>query len=158
MLSDMRTVRSTATTQDLFWAVSRIGGEVGYYTMNWTWIVRGWFDKLIGGVGLRRGRRDPEEIRPGEALDFFRVAEVDPESGTLLLRAEMKVPGTAWLGWSIEPSDDGSQLVQSALFAPRGLLGRLYWYALLPIHAAIFKRMARKISEAATQRGRARDL
>jgi len=155
MLSDKRTVTSTATAQDLFWAVSRIGGEVGYYTMNWTWIVRGWFDKLIGGVGLRRGRRDPEEIRPGEALDFFRVAQVDPENGTLLLRAEMKVPGTAWLGWSIEPANDGSSLVQSALFAPRGLLGRLYWYALLPIHAAIFKKMAERIAEVAAQRGQA---
>jgi uncharacterized protein YbjT (DUF2867 family) len=155
MVSDKRTVRSTATPSDLFWAVSRIGGEVGYYTMNWTWIIRGWFDKLIGGVGLRRGRRDPEELRPGEALDFFRVAEVDPDRGKLLLRAEMKVPGTAWLGWSVQPIDDGSELIQSALFAPRGLPGRLYWYSLLPIHSAIFKRMARKIAEAAERRGRA---
>ncbi|MGI9528257.1 MAG: SDR family oxidoreductase [Acidimicrobiia bacterium] len=156
MLSDRRAVQSTASPQDLFWAVSRIGGEVGYYTMNWTWIVRGWFDSLIGGVGLRRGRRDPEEIRPGEALDFFRVAEVDPEEGTLVLRAEMKVPGTAWLGWSIEPTDDGSRLTQSALFAPRGLPGRLYWYVLLPIHAAIWERMAHKIAAAAEHRGHAR--
>jgi len=154
MVSDKRTVRSTATPSDLFWAVSRIGGEVGYYTMNWTWIIRGWFDKLIGGVGLRRGRRDPEELRPGEALDFFRVAEVDPDRGKLLLRAEMKVPGTAWLGWSVQPIEDGSELIQSALFAPRGLPGRLYWYSLLPIHSAIFKRMARKITEAAEQRAR----
>lgn len=154
MVSDKRTVRSSASPSDVFWAVSRIGGEVGYYTMNWTWIIRGWFDQLIGGVGLRRGRRDPEELRPGEALDFFRVAEVDPDRGKLLLRAEMKVPGTAWLGWSIVPDDDGSELTQSALFAPRGLLGRLYWYVLLPIHSAIFKRMARKIAEAAEERQR----
>ncbi|MGI9643344.1 MAG: DUF2867 domain-containing protein [Acidimicrobiia bacterium] len=156
MLTDRRTVPSTATAQDLFWAVSRIGGDVGYYTMNWTWIVRGWFDSLIGGVGLRRGRRDPEEIRPGEALDFFRVAEVDPEEGRLVLRAEMKVPGMAWLGWLIEPTDGGSHLVQFALFAPRGLPGRLYWYVLLPIHAAIWERMAHKIAQAAEQRGQAR--
>ena len=152
MLSDRRIVPSSAKTSDLFWAVSRIDGEVGYYTMNWTWMIRGWFDKLIGGVGLRRGRRDAEELRPGEALDFFRVAQVDPDRGRLLLRAEMKVPGTAWLGWTIEPTSEGSRLVQTALFVPRGLFGRLYWYSLLPIHAAIFKRMAQKITEAAERR------
>lgn len=149
---DQRIVSSSAQTADLFWAVSRIGGEVGYYTMNWAWTLRGWFDKLIGGVGRRRGRRHPEELRPGEALDFFRVAAVDPEQGTLLLRAEMKVPGSAWLGWSIEPTDNGSRLIQSARFAPRGLLGRLYWYAMLPFHAPIFKRMAQQIANTAEQR------
>lgn len=152
MLSDDRTVRSAAAPDDVFWTVSRIGGDVGYYTMNWAWIIRGWFDKLIGGVGLRRGRRDPEDLRPGEALDFFRVAAVDPNRGELLLRAEMKVPGTAWLGWWVDPVEGGSELVQSARFAPRGLWGRVYWYGLLPIHAAIFKRMARKISEVAAKR------
>lgn len=152
MLSDKRVVTSSAPPEDLFWAVSRIGGDVGYYTMNWTWAIRGWFDQLIGGVGLRRGRRDPEELRPGESLDFFRVAEVNPDRGILLLRAEMKVPGTAWLGWSIDMTEDGSRLTQSALFAPRGLFGRIYWYALLPIHAAIFKRMAERIAKTATRR------
>lgn len=152
MLSDERVVASSAPPSDLFWAVSRIGGDVGYYTMNWTWAIRGRFDQLIGGVGLRRGRRDPEEVRPGESLDFFRVAEVNPDRGTLLLRAEMKVPGTAWLGWSISETDGGSQLTQSALFAPRGLLGRLYWYVLLPIHAVIFRRMSERIADAATRR------
>jgi uncharacterized protein YbjT (DUF2867 family) len=152
MLSDRRIVSSSAQAKDLFWAVSRIGGEVGYYTMNWTWIIRGWFDKLIGGVGLRRGRRDPEELRPGEALDFFRVAQVDPDRGRLLLRAEMKVPGAAWLGWTIEPTGEGSRLIQTALFVPRGLFGRIYWYSLLPIHAAIFKRMAQRIAKAAERR------
>lgn len=150
---DRQAVSSVASKADLFWAVSRIGGDVGYYTMNWTWIIRGWFDQLIGGVGLRRGRRDPEELRPGEAVDFFRVAEVDPERGRLLLQAEMKVPGTAWLGWSIEETPEGSRLTQSARFVPRGIVGRLYWYSLLPFHAAIFKRMAREIARAAEQRG-----
>lgn len=149
---DRRIVSSSAPPANLFWAISRIGGDVGYYTMNWTWRLRGGIDKLIGGVGLRRGRRDPEELRPGEALDFFRVAEVDPEKHRLLLRAEMKVPGTAWLGWSIEPAEDGSRLIQSARFAPRGLPGRLYWFALLPFHAAIFKRMAHRIARAAERR------
>jgi hypothetical protein len=136
----------------MFWAVTRIGGDVGYYTMNWTWMLRGWFDRLIGGVGLRRGRRHPEELRPGEALDFFRVAEIDPKRHTLLLRAEMKVPGSAWLSWSIEPTASGSRLTQVARFAPRGLPGRVYWWALLPFHAPIFRRMAYRIARVAEQR------
>jgi uncharacterized protein YbjT (DUF2867 family) len=148
-----QTVSSSASKADLFWAVSRIGGDVGYYTMNLAWTLRGWFDQLIGGVGLRRGRRDPEELRPGEALDFFRVAEVQPELGMLLLQAELKAPGTTWLGWSIEETPGGSRLIQSARFVPRGLLGRLYWYSLLPFHSVIFKRMARKIAAAAEKRG-----
>jgi uncharacterized protein YbjT (DUF2867 family) len=152
MLVDRQSVASSAPADDLFWAVTRIGGDVGYYTMNWTWIIRGWFDRLIGGVGLRRGRRDPNELRPGEALDFFRVAEIDPERYQLLLRAEMKVPGTAWLGWSVHPADDGVRLVQIARFAPRGLTGRLYWWSLLPFHAPIFRRMAIRIVHAAEQR------
>ena len=150
---DKQIVSSTASKADLFWAVSRIGGDVGYYTMNPAWIMRGWFDQLIGGVGLRRGRRDPEELRPGEALDFFRVVEVQPELGKLLLQAEMKTPGTAWLGWSIEETSGGSRLIQSARFVPRGLLGRLYWYSLLPFHSLIFKRMAKKIAATAETRG-----
>ena len=149
---DKQIVSSTASKADLFWAVSRIGGDVGYYTMNPAWIMRGWFDQLIGGVGLRRGRRDPEELRPGEALDFFRVVEVQPELGKLLLQAEMKTPGTAWLGWSIEETSGGSRLIQSARFVPRGLLGRLYWYSLLPFHSVIFKRMAKKIAATAEKR------
>ena len=154
MKIDRQVVTSAAPADDVFWAVSRIGGDVGYYTMNWTWMLRGWFDQLIGGVGLRRGRRHPEELRPGEALDFFRVVALNPERYRLLLQAEMKVPGTAWLGWSVEPIEGGSRLNQSARFVPKGLPGRLYWYALLPIHAAIFKRMARRIAEAAEGRER----
>ena len=149
MKADTRKVRSSATVDDVFWAVTRIGGDVGYYTMNWAWRLRGWFDSLIGGVGLRRGRRHPEKLRSGEAVDFFRVAEVDPNKHQLLLQAEMKVPGTAWLGWNITPVEDGSQLLQTAQFFPRGLLGRLYWWVLLPIHAPIFRRMAKRIVETA---------
>jgi hypothetical protein len=152
MLTDRRTVSSDASPEDLFWAVSRIGGDVGYYSMNWAWAARGWFDELIGGVGLRRGRRDPEELRPGEAVDFFRVADVDPDDYRLLLQAEMKVPGSAWLGWSINPTATGSELTQVALFVPKGLIGRLYWYVLLPMHAAIWKRMTRRMAKVATRR------
>jgi uncharacterized protein YbjT (DUF2867 family) len=150
--SDRRVVLTDAAPDDVFWAVSRIGGDVGYYTMNWAWRFRGWFDRLIGGVGLRRGRRHPEELRPGDALDFFRVIDVDPARRRLLLQAEMKVPGTAWLGWSVDPVDEGSVLVQSARFIPRGLIGRLYWWVLLPFHAPIFRRMARRIVRTAERR------
>ncbi|MEN8113013.1 MAG: SDR family oxidoreductase [Actinomycetota bacterium] len=152
MNRDRRVAESSASADDLFWAVTRIGGDVGYYTMNWAWILRGWFDRLIGGVGLRRGRRHPEELRPGEALDFFRVAQIDPERHRLLLRAEMKVPGAAWLGWAVEPAEGGSCLVQVARFAPRGLAGRLYWWAMLPFHAPIFSRMANRIARTAERR------
>jgi hypothetical protein len=155
MQIDRRRVRSSATAEDLFWAFSRIGGDVGYYTMNWAWHLRGWFDSLIGGVGLRRGRRHPEDLRPGEALDFFRVAEVDLEEHRLILRAEMKVPGIAWLGWRIEEAGGANILVQQAGFIPRGLVGRLYWWLLLPFHAPIFRRMAHLIAAAAESR---RDL
>ncbi len=149
---DRRAVLSSASADDLFWAFSRIGGDVGYYTMNWAWRMRGAFDSLIGGVGLRRGRRHPEELHPGEALDFFRVVEADPAKHRLTLQAEMKVPGIAWLGWRVEEGEDGCTLVQKAGFVPRGLLGRLYWWTLLPFHAPIFRRMARRIATAAERR------
>lgn len=152
MQQDERIVPSRASADDLFWAVSRIGGDVGYYSMNWAWQIRGWFDSLIGGVGLRRGRRHPEELRPGEALDFFRVADVSPSTHRLILQAEMIVPGTAWLEWKVESAEGGSTLIQRARFIPRGLLGRLYWWSLLPFHAPIFRRMAQNIVATAEQR------
>jgi len=152
MKEDTRKVRSSASAEDLFWAVTRIGGDVGYYSMNWAWRIRGWFDSLIGGVGLRRGRRHPEELRPGEALDFFRVAQMDPKKHHLLLEAEMKVPGTAWLGWDVTPLEDGAELLQTARFIPRGLVGRLYWWVLLPFHAPIWHRMVKHMVETAERR------
>lgn len=156
MQTDRRVAASTAYPEDLFWAVTRIGGEVGYYAMNWAWRVRGWIDQLIGGVGLRRGRRDPEDLRPGESLDFFRVAEIEPEHGRLLLQAEMKVPGTAWLEWSVTASEGGSQLTQTAWFVPRGLLGRLYWWILLPFHAPIWRLMVYRMARTAERRNKLR--
>ncbi len=149
---DVRVVESTAPPDDVFWAVTRIGGDVGYYTMDWAWRLRGLVDRLIGGVGLRRGRRHPEELRPGEALDFFRVAAIDPAARHLLLRAEMKVPGVAFLEWTVEPADAGSRLRQVAWFFPHGVTGRLYWWILLPFHAPIFRRMARRIVRVAELR------
>lgn len=150
--TDRRIADSSARSEDLFWAVTRIGGEVGYYAMNWAWRIRGWIDQLVGGVGLRRGRRHPEELRPGESLDFFRVAEIEPHRGRLLLQAEMKVPGTAWLEWSAQPIEGGSLLTQTAWFVPRGLLGRLYWWVLLPFHAPIWHLMVRRMARTAERR------
>lgn len=154
MVADRQEVTCAAPPSDLYWAVSRIGGDVGYYYMNWAWRVRGFIDKLFGGVGLRRGRRHPEELHQGEALDFWRVAAVDPNR-RLLLRAEMKVPGTAWLEWKIEPTPEGSRLIQDAHFAPRGVAGRAYWWGLLPLHAPIFATMAKRIARRAESRGSA---
>jgi uncharacterized protein YbjT (DUF2867 family) len=151
LLTDTRRITSAASAEDLFWAVTRIGGEVGYYTFNWAWTLRGWLDQIAGGIGLRRGRRHPAELRPGEALDFWRVRQVLPNR-RLLLQAEMKVPGEAFLEWSIEPGDGRRTFTQVAYFAPRGLWGRLYWYGLYPAHVAIFGRMARKIAQAAERR------
>ena len=152
---DEQTVESTAATDDLYWAFARIGGDTGYYTFNWAWRLRGVLDKLIGGVGLRRGRRHPEELRTGEALDFWRVAMVDP-GRRVQLAAEMKLPGEAWLEFEAIPTDAGSRLRQTAYFQPRGLLGRLYWLVLVPAHILIFKRMANRIARAAEQRTRDR--
>jgi uncharacterized protein YbjT (DUF2867 family) len=151
MQTDRRVVESSARPEALFWAVTRIGGEVGYYAMDWAWVVRGWIDQLIGGVGLRRGRRHPEQLRPGESLDFFRVAEIEPHLGRLLLQAEMKVPGTAWLEWAVDPIPGGSRLTQTAWFVPRGLLGRAYWWVLLPFHVPIWRRMVRRMAQVAEQ-------
>jgi uncharacterized protein YbjT (DUF2867 family) len=152
MMSDLQVVESSAGPDDLFWAVTRIGGDVGYYSMNWAWQIRGWLDQLIGGVGLRRGRRHPDDLRTGEALDFFRVAAIDPEARHLVLRAEMKVPGAAWLAWSVTETPRGSRLIQSARFAPRGLVGRLYWWLLLPFHLPIWKRMTAHMAKTAERR------
>ncbi len=147
---DTKVVESDAPPEEVFGAFARIGGEYGYYTFNWAWALRGILDSLVGGVGLRRGRRHPEELQIGEALDFWRVADVKP--GRLLqLYAEMRLPGEAWLQWEAMSNGAGTRLEQKAVFVPRGLLGRAYWYALAPFHHAIFGRMARRIAAAAEQ-------
>lgn len=133
----------------VFRAYTGLGGERGWLYLNWTWRVRGWVDKLVGGVGLRRGRRHPDELRVGEALDFWRVEAIEPER-LLRLRAEMKVPGKAWLEFQSIPQPDGKTLLtQTAYFAPLGLSGFLYWYLLYPVHAFIFSGMIRKVGERA---------
>ncbi len=148
---DRQTVETSAERDDLYWAFARIGGSVGYYVHNWAWRLRGLLDSLVGGVGLRRGRRHPELVALHDTIDFWRVAAVEP--GTRLqLSAEMKLPGDAWLEWNIDESDAGRRLVQTAYFRPRGLFGRLYWYAMLPFHVFIFRQMAERIAGAAASR------
>jgi len=118
-----------------------IGGERGWYYANALWKVRGMMDKFVGGVGLRRGRTDPLQIHPGDALDFWRVLIADKENKRLLLFAEMKVPGEAWLEFKIMKKDNKQYLRQTATFRPRGVWGRLYWYSVLPFHYFIFNGM-----------------
>ncbi|MEL7209156.1 MAG: DUF2867 domain-containing protein, partial [Actinomycetota bacterium] len=150
MLTDEQTARSAASAEELFDTVQGIGGDRGWYVANWLWWLRGVVDKAVGGVGLRRGRRNPDEVRVGDALDFWRVEAHDrPE--LLRLRAEMKLPGEAWLEWRVEPDGAGSRLRQRALFHPRGVWGRLYWYALVPFHAVIFKQLAERLAAAAQE-------
>lgn len=148
MILERRSVPSTASPQAIYRVFSGLGGSRGWLAMNWAWQVRGLIDRLVGGVGMRRGRRDPNELRAGDAVDFWRVEAVEPDR-LLRLRAEMKVPGRAWLQFQVSPAGDGSELVQTAFFAPRGLSGWLYWYGLYPVHAWIFSRMARAIARRA---------
>ena len=136
----------------VFCAYTGLGGERGWLYMNWAWQVRGWIDKLVGGVGLRRGRRHPDDIRVGEALDFWRVEAVE-QNRLIRLRAEMRVPGKAWLEFqSVSQSDEKTLLTQTAYFAPRGLAGFLYWYLLYPIHGFIFSGLISRVA------GRAQEL
>ena len=124
----------------------RIGGDRGWYKTDWLWRLRGFLDKAVGGVGLRRGRRSPNRLRAGDPLDFWRVLVADRAGQRLLLYAEMKLPGEAWLQFRILDQPDGSHAVeQLAAYRPRGLAGRLYWYAVLPFHGIIFKGMVKNL-------------
>ncbi|WP_025864224.1 SDR family oxidoreductase [Prolixibacter bellariivorans] len=122
-----------------------IGGDRGWYYANWLWRLRGFLDKLVGGVGLRRGRRLPNEIRTGDALDFWRVLYADKEERRLLLFAEMKLPGEAWLEFKLVRGNEHTWLYQVATFRPKGVFGRLYWYLSQPFHFFIFRGMIRRI-------------
>ncbi len=145
---DERTIEIDADPSRVFASVCKVGGGHGYYAADWLWQVRGVMDRLIGGPGLRRGRRDAETVSYGEALDFWRVVGiVRPRS--LRLRAEMKLPGEAMLAFKVEPSGSGSRLTQTALFKPKGLLGLAYWYSVLPLHGVVFKGMMRGIKRSA---------
>lgn len=140
--TDVRTYKVDDITAavDRFWS---IGGDKGWYYANWLWEIRGFLDKLVGGVGLRRGRTNDNDINPGDALDFWRVLYADRDKKRLLLFAEMKLPGEAWLEFRI---DDG-QLIQTATFRPKGIWGRLYWYSVFPFHGFVFRGMARAVAQ-----------
>ncbi|MCU0649140.1 MAG: SDR family oxidoreductase [Gemmatimonadaceae bacterium] len=152
VLEETRTVYVPRPPGEVFRAFCRVGGEQGWLAYNWMWRARGWIDTLVGGPGLRRGRRDPDKLLPGDAVDFWRVELVEP-ARLLRLRAEMKVPGKAWLQFTAMPEGEGTRFIQTALYAPRGVLGLLYWWAMIPAHAFIFTDMARAIARLAMHDG-----
>ena len=137
-------LKDNNTALEKIWS---IGGKRGWYYGNWLWELRGFLDQLVGGVGMRRGRKSDSEIDAGDALDFWRVLLANKKEKRLLLYAEMKLPGEAWLEFRI---DDNNILTQTATFRPLGLLGRLYWYAVLPFHGFIFAGMLNRIADTKT--------
>jgi uncharacterized protein YbjT (DUF2867 family) len=150
-MTDRREVRVAAPPAAVYHAVCRVGGDHGWYGSQWLWRVRGALDRLAGGPGLRRGRKDPEHLAYGEALDFWRVTAVEPDR-RLALRAEMRLPGEALLEFDIRPAGDApgtSVLTQTAVFKPKGLLGLAYWYGVLPLHGVVFSGMLDGIRRAA---------
>ncbi|MEV2248722.1 SDR family oxidoreductase [Streptomyces sp. NPDC049970] len=151
LYTDVRELDVDASPEALWRVVEGIGGVNGWYSFPLAWAVRGWLDRLVGGVGLRRGRRDAQRLRVGDSLDFWRVEEIEP--GRLLrLRAEMRLPGLAWLEMYAETGEDGrSRYRQRAVFHPLGLLGHAYWWSVSPFHAVVFGGMARNIARAAAQ-------
>jgi uncharacterized protein YbjT (DUF2867 family) len=149
MIIERRRRAVAADSEVVFRSFARLGGDRGWLYLDWTWQLRGMIDRLCGGVGMRRGRRDPENLRVGDALDFWRVEAVEP--GQLVrLRAEMGVPGRAWLEFQATAHPDGTTLLtQTAFFEPKGLSGLLYWYLLYPVHRLIFSGLIRRIASAA---------
>ncbi len=146
---DDRKRHSNASAADVWRVVESIGGENGWYSFPLAWVARGWMDKIAGGVGLSRGRRDQQRLEQGDALDWWRVERLE-RGRYLRLRAEFKSPGRAWLEMTVTPSDDGgSDYHQRAIYFPQGLAGRLYWYGILPFHGVIFPGMVERITAAA---------
>lgn len=147
ILSDRRNISFSCPIEQVQKRVWSIGGDRGWPAMNWAWKFRGFIDKLVGGIGLRRGRTHPTRLKAGDALDFWRVLLADEKNRRLLLYAEMKLPGEAWLEFQIIPHKTGGNLKQTASFRPNGILGRFYWYSLYPFHALIFNQLAKQIAK-----------
>jgi len=146
MMIERRSLVVDVPTSAVFRAYTGVGGSRGWFFMDWAWAIRGWMDKAIGGVGIRRGRRHPDDISAGESLDFWRAEAVEKDH-LMRLRAEMKVPGKAWLQFESTPlPQGGTLLVQTAYYAPHGLFGFLYWYAMWPFHAFLFDGLIRQIA------------
>ncbi|ARS35616.1 SDR family oxidoreductase [Pontibacter actiniarum] len=156
VLTDRQRVKFDRPPGEVLANIWSIGGERGWYKTDFLWRIRGLLDKMVGGVGLRRGRRSPHHVEAGDTIDFWRVLVADRQHRRLLLYAEMKLPGEAWLQFKISEEPDGNYLEQLAVYRPNGLLGRLYWYAVLPFHFIIFGGMVRNIirygAEEETQR------
>ena len=149
LIIERRHRRIAAPTQGVFRVCTGIGAERGWYFANWAWRLRGMLDRLLGGAGLRRGRRHPDDLRVGDALDFWRVEALEPDR-LVRLRAEMKLPGNAWLQFEVSEHENGTALLeQTAVFSPKGVAGLIYWYALYPFHAWIFRGLARSIARRA---------
>jgi len=145
-----RAIQCAASPGEVFAVLQRIGGKTGWYFGNWLWRLRGALDLLVGGVGLRRGRSRPHELRVGDTIDVWRIEAVTP-GRFLRLAAEMKLPGRAWLQFEIDPAEEGCMLRQTAIFDPVGLGGQLYWYGLLPVHEVVFRGMLRSIASRAAR-------
>ncbi|AFH47779.1 Putative nucleoside-diphosphate sugar epimerase [Ignavibacterium album JCM 16511] len=142
---DKKEKEITTSIEQVLDNIWSIGGERGWYYGDWLWYLRGFLDKLVGGVGLRRGRTNKTEIHTGDTLDFWRVLAADKQNKRLLLYAEMKLPGEAWLEFKVIKKNGKNFLQQTATFRPKGLLGRLYWYSVLPFHFFVFDGMAEKV-------------
>ncbi|MEM6691181.1 MAG: SDR family oxidoreductase [Planctomycetota bacterium] len=152
---DSRTIRVEHSPQVAFEPIQRIGGDTGWYYADWLWKVRGWIDRMIGGVGLRRGRRHSLDLRVGDAVDFWRVENFEPNQ-RLRLYAEMKLPGRGWLEYEVCPEGENTCVIrQTAEFDPIGLIGLVYWYSIWPLHQLIFANMLKRIAEAAEERSAA---
>ncbi|MDX2436669.1 MAG: DUF2867 domain-containing protein [Acidobacteriota bacterium] len=148
LIREIRRFHTTASPEATFRAFASLGGATGWLFWNWAWSLRGLMDQMVGGPGLRRGRRHPTDLEPGDAVDFWRVERVEPPH-LLRLRAEMKVPGRAWLQLESEPEGDGTMLSQSAIFEPFGLAGQLYWNLLYPVHKIMFSGLAKRLAKRA---------
>ena len=151
-LVDSRSMPVATSPAKVFAAVEQIGGAMGWHYANWLWTLRGWLDLLMGGVGMRRGRRDPARLRAGDTLDCWRVESIQPGQ-RLRLAAEMKLPGRAWLEFEVQPDGNGARLRQVATFDPLGLWGLGYWYGVWPLHRIVFAGMLRGIAHAAEKKG-----
>ena len=150
-LVDSRSTQVAASPAKVFASVERIGGSAGWHYANWLWTLRGWLDLLLGGVGMRRGRRDPDGLRVGDTLDCWRVESILPGQ-RLRLAAEMKLPGRAWLEFEVQPDGTGALLRQTATFDPLGLWGLAYWYGVWPLHQVLFAGMLRGLAQAAEKK------
>ncbi|MDX5347872.1 MAG: SDR family oxidoreductase [Hymenobacteraceae bacterium] len=148
VLTDKQVMEIIDTPEKVLDNIWRIGGKRGWYKTDWLWRIRGFIDKMVGGVGLRRGRRSPNDLQAGDSLDFWRVLLADKQGGRLLLYAEMKLPGEAWLQFRIFNDKGKKYLEQLAVFRPKGITGRFYWYLMLPFHYIIFRGMIRNIINA----------